>query len=126
MIRRLGSTLSQIEWGDLYTRDDPKHREQYELTRQVNVARLVDPVRKLNEILEGMDEALDVFAIVELGTDEVMSNGLGLCLYKNREDAEHVVELWRKQAGDDEPANAEIKEARVSSKSGLTIQSTDA
>ena len=115
--------LRTLNWGDLFTRDDPAHGELYAATRLVGVARLLAPLRATLTALEESELTFQGFALVVPGTDNVYQNGLGMCLYSTREQAQTMLDEWARSAQrSGESVEAELVTARVTVKEGLELR----
>lgn len=124
-VQALENVLYQLSWNDFRLSDDPT--KQHFANRMVLFARALGPTRQLLRRLEETLEPFDGYAIMERGTDKVMVNGYGLCLYAQATSAEQVIETWQRQedAEDQEDrkqglaAASEIVPVRVSVEAGL-------
>lgn len=98
LISTLRATLTRMDWGDVFTRDDPEDVAQHEANRKLLQAKVYPLAKELVLLLE--KEAIDFlgFAIVDPTTGEIHSDHRGLCLYPARENAERTMELWARYA----------------------------
>lgn len=117
LLHVVANTAGSMAWNDMFTRDDPEDLGTHELNRVVAQARLYPMVRRLADLLEGMGVAFDGFGLVEPGTDNVLSNMRGLCLYRERAHAERIMELWARDG--DTPAD--LVSVTVDVKDGLVV-----
>lgn len=96
-ITKLYNTLARIEWADLFDRSDPlPSQPSHQLQRRLALAKLVEPTRQLQDVLEA-EQGTDPFngyALVKPGTDELLTNRSGECIYDTEESAQYVVDLW--------------------------------
>lgn len=96
----LERTLMRMTWADLFDREGDE-LAQHEANMQVLRARALPVMRSLVARMEESGVDFDGWAIVNPETDEVLSNGRGLCLYPEREQAEQVVEQWSRWADEE-------------------------
>lgn len=133
-IRVLTHTLHRLDWAHLFE-DGPREdaegkrllgRASHAAARLLDLAKALQPTRDLLAYIEGLDETFEGFAIVEPGTEEVMSTYSGLCLYETREDAQWVLDIWARPREDEDPhrgkLEGEIVSVRVSVPDGLVVQ----
>lgn len=97
VIHVLQGTLSRMSWTDMFNRDSEEELAQHKANRVTLQARMYPMVTRLHELLD--EEGIDFhgYGIALKGTDDIMSNVRGLCLYPEREMAERLLELWKRQ-----------------------------
>lgn len=126
-MQRLYGNLHYVDWVDVFSSDQDSHIAQ----RQVRRARILPAAQELVAKLEALDLDFEGFAIVKPGTDEVLSNRLGDCVYLSRDEAEKVIEIWTRAAADREEgttgaavvgeADGEVVPVRVTVENGLEV-----
>jgi hypothetical protein len=103
-LRLLEEALGHASWKALFHNHDDdeaglaSHRLQY----VEQLARVRPMVARLHEALSERPVEFDGFAMVTPGTEEVLSNGMGLCLYATREQAERIREVTGRAKDDAE------------------------
>lgn len=97
VIHVLHRTLSGMSWADMFTIDDPEDLAVHKANRVVLQARAYPMVVRLHELLDEVGIDFHGYGIVREGTDELMHNMRGLCVYPERVMAERMVELWKRQ-----------------------------
>lgn len=93
------------------------------------LARVLPALKIVNEQIKSMDPgSINGFALVdlEIGNNEIASNRLGLCIYGTREEANQIMNMWRrdqaeKELSEQKPIDERIKirSVRVSVDKGL-------
>lgn len=126
ILNRVSNTLNTISWNDLWRREDhpdenvgtdflareseeDRHErhmhhntrnQRHEASRVLNFARLLEPLRKLSEAMESMDDEFVGWAIVD-PEDKPIEAGLGPCIFSTKEDCEWYVSLWTRDREND-------------------------
>ena len=120
--RLMAQTLSALEFNDLYRREG-EAGEQHRLSTMLAMVRLLQPVRNLLAHLEASQLNFQGWGLVVPGSEQLLSNGYGLCIYPSREGAERVLELWDRPQpyGGDEKIEAEMVQIQVSPEQGLRV-----
>lgn len=148
-IRTLSGSVQHLAYADLFTETMPveggySSEEAYETALQnwrmkdqqhagqrvVNLAKLAPLMRDLVALIGDEHPRFDGYAIVD-PDNNVLSNGYGLCLYRDRVQAQRVIELWARMnqedtRGDREPrapTEAEIVTCTVDVEHGLKLRS---
>jgi hypothetical protein len=124
-IQALENVLYQLSWNDFRLDDDPT--KQHLANRMVLFARGLGPARQFLKKLEDTLEPFEGYAIMERGTDKVLVNGYGLCLYADEAEPAKVIESWRRAEEDEDqedrkqglPERAEIVPVRVTVEDGV-------
>jgi hypothetical protein len=99
--------------------DDDMRSGQRHANRGYNMLQILPPLRTVYDHLEKMSEQeFPGFGVRVKGTEEVVANGFGLCLYETREQAEELFRIWR-EAGDKEIDGWEILPVVVTVNDGL-------
>lgn len=138
LIWRLTSTLTRMTWADLFTRRDETDVAQHTATRELLKAKTLPLARRLTELLHEEGVGLEGYAIVKQGTDEVLGDNHGLCLYATEAAADSTMALWAKWAEEERERiaknpdreseafwndrKAEVVPARVSVEDGLVLR----
>jgi hypothetical protein len=127
-IRELESCLARLDWARLFGNDD-LFRAQHEANAVLTRARALTPTRLLLAELEKNEAGFEGYALVKPGTDTVLINRMGACIYADYAEAEKWVEISSRRDAEDEPSNrskeddfeAEIVPVSVSTATGLQI-----
>lgn len=93
IVSQLADEFFRMDWNDVVTRSD-EEQGQHQANRLVTRARIYPLMQRLLEVIEREGVDFNGFAIVKQGTNEVLSNMHGPCIYSGREEAERVTELW--------------------------------
>lgn len=129
-IQALENVLYQLSWNDFRLDDDPT--KQHLANRRVLFARALGPARAFLAKLEDALEPLDGYAIMERGTDNILANGYGLCLYAEQAAAVQVIETWQRQEESEDQEDrkqglaerAEIVPVRITVQDGVQRRDT--
>lgn len=117
LVTVLERELSYMTWADLLRRsDDIISHERQMLLKRAKVLPLAQ--RLAQKLQEHAEEEYDGFALVAPGTDRVLSNYRGLCVYGSEEEAQHVLDVWARM--DDQP-EGEIVPCKTTLQQGLVI-----
>lgn len=151
-IRTLAATMREMEYVDLFAdaapiRDGYSSDEAYDKARRdwamkdqqhagervLNLAKIAPLIRDLVDRIAEEQPTFNGYAIVDPHTDKVLTNGYGLCLFRDRVHAQRVLELWerghledyrraREQGREPGPvAEAEIVPCTADTVHGLTL-----
>jgi hypothetical protein len=130
-VRELESCLASLTWARMFG-DNDIFRAQHEANAALTRARALAPTRLLLAELEQNEDVFEGYALVKPGTDTVLVNRMGACIYADLAEAEKWVEISsrRDEDEDDEPSNrikedvfeAEIVPVSVSTATGLQIR----
>lgn len=110
----------KVAMAKFFTDDNDDMRTgQTHANRTYSMLQILAPLRTVYNHLEKMSkQEFPGFGVRVKGTDEVIANGHGLCLYKTREQAEELFRIWR-EAGDKEADDWEIAPVVVTVNDGL-------
>lgn len=113
----------QVSLAKFFTDDaeekDSMRNGQRHVNRVYSMLRILPPLRTIYNHLEKMsDQSFPGFGVRKKGTEEVVANGHGLCLYEKREQAEELFRIWR-EAGDKDVDDWEIVPCGVTVTDGL-------
>lgn len=125
--------LTILSWDHL--RDKSIADPQWAGNHLITLARIVPALKTLYECVEELSpgdfEGVALFdkQIGSQGVEAIASNRMGLCIFQHREDAETMMNLWRKQDAEykeerkDPPIDEriEIRPIRVSMSKGLEL-----
>lgn len=133
-MQRLYRDLVYVDWKDLFGRvssEDDKDKRSHDVQRRLRQARILPAARELVAKLEEQEIDFDGFALVKPGTDEILSNRLGDCIYSDREGAEEVLAIWRRSVESEDEGTTghavvaqdegEIVPVRVTVENGLEV-----
>lgn len=135
VIDALYGAASYLRYKDLYSDDDPikktvKKSGQSHGNLSLRLARAIPAAKSFIDVATRlMEEPFKGVAIVD-PDGEILTNGFGYCLYYTEEEAQKVIDLWKKS--NDEVKNEDvksnildqlsIKKATVSAEKGLKIE----
>jgi len=119
MIHTLSTAIVKLSWEDIFNLPTASEEDDAHARRLETKAKILPLLRDLFEQLEGDDEVIDGYALVAPGTDTVLSNMKGACIYASKESAEEVAEIWERS---DQPEAAyDLREAKVSVADGVIL-----
>lgn len=102
IVGRLASALERMEWFDFFGgRDDDEHKPQHDANALLLRARTYPLLKRLNTLLDETNLNFSGFALVRGGSDDVLTDNGGSCVYPTRDDAERVVTLWSRWADEE-------------------------
>jgi hypothetical protein len=132
-VHELESCLARLDWARMFGGNDDPLRAQHTANIVLTRARALAPARLLLAELEKSEDSFEGFALVKPGTDTVLVNRMGACIYAERAEAEKWIEISSRrdedEDEDDAPSNrikgdnfeAEIVFVVVSTSAGLQI-----
>jgi hypothetical protein len=113
-------------------RDPPWMKQQKQAARQLTIHRLLPALQSLLKHIDALNLGdFDGFAVCKSKEpDAVTENGLGLCVYHTRDEAQRMIDTWAKQDDENKTdylskevrANTIIRPVHISSKTGLTFK----
>ncbi len=121
--------LSFLRYSDMFARGEDDSKQKH-AGRLVQLARIMPAAKKTIDLLSANIEVFEGVAIVEVGTDRVLTNSFGMCLYDSAAKAGEIIELWcrndknRETIPNEEPQKptrelVEIRPIRVTVEKGL-------
>jgi hypothetical protein len=111
LIYQLESALRSLHWSDLMSPSGHQMIDDiHEAQREIDRAKVGPLAKRLTELLGDID--FKGYAITDAEGKEPMANGYGQCVYKDRESAERIIELWAREDGE-QPKEARIVPAMV-------------
>lgn len=129
-LQLLRDALEYSSWHLLFTPTE-EERDDHHIQYIEMLSRIKPLAASLYDQLVNQRTALDGFALVVPGTDRVLSNRRGLCIYATRERAEYVSEIMdrvrneaeeREHGRPEEVVLPEVVPMRVSVDGGLEVQ----
>jgi len=127
----LRHSLDYLSFRRIFGKDPEKKSDgQFHANQELLLARAIPAARKfLEAAVPVLSKPFKGAAIVVRGTEEIQSNNVGFCIYQTREDAQKVLDLWKKgadEARDDEKAELfkalgkfEIRPLSISADGGI-------
>lgn len=108
IVRQLANATYRMDWHDLFRGaprrgggvddEEADEKDQHEALRRVYQARVLPLAEKVAKLLAELEWPFEGFAVVKEGTDEVMGDHRGPCIYADRESAERTLERWAEYA----------------------------
>ena len=130
--RLLEHSLGLLSWRDITVReeDEDKKTGQDHANRELLLARMLPAAMKVIGVsIPYLAKPFSGFAIVKKGSKEIESNRLGYCIYNTKEDAQAIIDLWKKSEAeskreDDKEmakhlASLEIRPVKVTAADGI-------
>lgn len=116
----LSNGLNYLRYEDLFSRDTDIGKQTH-ANRLLLLARVIPVAKKVVALLDKNNEPFDGYAIVEVGTDNVLSTRMGLCLFDSEAEVHRIIDLWEK--GDPgTAANVAVRPVRVTTTDGIVFQ----
>lgn len=109
----LGRGLTAISWADLFGNGNVQREPQAHASRLVALARLLPALKMLNENVDLLDPGpiAGQALVLQADPDNVLSNGHGLCIFKTAEDAQKLIDLWKRQEAEHVLPNQKLQPA---------------